>query len=121
MYFMDLWFNIFDEQRTDAYVDDTGVGVCDAHLEQVMGYCKLVTNLQHTAQVWERLLYSSSGVLNVKKCFWYLVHWEWHKGRPSMATSVISPVMIALTSRNIPVYKVVPRKEPWDAMRTLEV
>jgi hypothetical protein len=81
----------------------------------------MVINLQHTAQTWERILYSSGGALNIKKCFWYLVHWEWHKGRPSMATSVMTLAMITLTSGSTPVYEVVPRKEPWDAMRTLGV
>ena len=121
MCFMDPWHDLFDERNADAYVDDMAVGVSDAHMESAVSYQELAKNLQHTAQTWERILYSSRGVLNIKKCFWYLIHWEWHKGHPSMVTSVSTPAMIALTLGGKPVYEVVQRKEPWDVMHTLGV
>ena len=97
MCFMDPWHDLFDKCNADTCVDDTAVRVSDAHMELAVSYQELVKNLQHTAQMWERILYSSGGALNIKKCFWYLIHWEWHKGHPSMVTSVSTPVTIALT------------------------
>jgi hypothetical protein len=40
---------------------------------------ELIKNGHESAQIWERILYSSSGALELKKCFWYLMHWQWVK------------------------------------------
>jgi hypothetical protein len=32
--------------------------------------------MQSKAQIWEQLLYSSGGALELSKCFWYLMYWE---------------------------------------------
>jgi len=45
-----------------------------------MTLTEILRHLQHNAQIWERLLYSSGGALNLKKCFWYLVFWKWKDG-----------------------------------------
>jgi hypothetical protein len=47
---------------------------------------ELVSSLQKIAQTCS-LLFLSGGKLNLSKCSWYAIHWEWDKGRP-----VIRPV-----------------------------
>lgn len=43
--------------------------------------------LQHIAQVWERLLFLvSGGKLNLQKCSWYILRWEWDKGRSILSS-----------------------------------
>jgi hypothetical protein len=73
MIFIDPWHNIFDECNADAYVDDTATGVNDAYLDDPLPFEEMVKNLQDTTQTWERILHSSGGALNLKKCFWYLI------------------------------------------------
>ena len=121
MTFVDPWQDFCDERNADAFVDDSANGVSDAHLDVPMTVSELVCHLQHTAQTWEQILYSSGGALEIPKCFWYLVYWDWPKGRPQMANSSSAPATIALTKGSTPVYMVVQRKETWEAMRTLGV
>jgi hypothetical protein len=121
MTFCDPWQDLSDERNADAFVDDTANGVSDAHQDDPMSINEIVGHLQHTAQSWERILYSSGGALEIPKCFWYLTYWEWNNGRPSMMNSVSAPATIALTKGSVPVYTVVQRKETWEAMRTLGV
>jgi hypothetical protein len=121
MSFANPWGDIFEEQNADSFVDDTSNGCNDAHLETAMPYAKMIANGQACAQIWKRILYSSSGALELKKCFWYLVHWQWVNGRPEMAPNVSCPGIIALTSGNVPNYTVIPRLEVWEARRTLGV
>jgi hypothetical protein len=121
MFFANPWGDIFKEQNADSFVDDTSKGCNDAHLETAMPYAKMIANGQACAQIWEWILYSSGGALELKKCFWYLVHWQWVNGRPEMAPNVSCPGMIALASGNVPNYTVIPRLEVWEARRTLGV
>lgn len=69
----------------DAFVDDTSLGISDIDSEHTLE--ETVLRLQAVAQTWEKLLSLSGGALNLKKCSWYAVHWEWHNGRP-----VIRPI-----------------------------
>lgn len=39
-----------------------------------------VTNLQISAQRWERVLYSTGGAINFSKSFWLVFHWKWSGG-----------------------------------------
>ena len=54
-------------------------------------------------------------------CFWYLLHWQWVKGQPQLATKLETPGMIALTSGRVPVYTMIPHEEVWVAHHTLGV
>jgi hypothetical protein len=90
MSFADPWGDIFEEQNADSFVNDTSNGCNDVHLETAMPYAKMIANGQACAQIWERILYSSGRALELKKCFWYLVHWQWVNGRPKMAPNVSS-------------------------------
>lgn len=64
----------------DAFVDDTSLAFTDT--EQPRTYEQMVRNLETAAQTWQRLLQYSGGALNLKKCSWSILYWEWHNGRP---------------------------------------
>ena len=65
----------------DAFVDDTSVGFTSSDSTQ---YEELVKRLEHIAQTWEHLLSLSGGQLNLKKCSWFAMRWEWKSGRPTL-------------------------------------
>jgi hypothetical protein len=69
MSFVDPWEDIHEERNADSFVDDTSNGCNDAHLDEPMPYAELIAMAQVGAQIWERLLYSSGGALELKKCF----------------------------------------------------
>jgi hypothetical protein len=75
----------------------------------------LIAKGHKCAQIWEHILYSSGGSLNLKNCFWYLVYWQWIDSRPQMALIINCPGMIALTSGSVPNYTVIPHHEVWVA------
>jgi hypothetical protein len=104
-------YYLSDEQNADAFVDDTANGVSDAHQDDPMSVTEIVGHLLHTVQSWDRILYSSGGALEIPKCFWHLVYWEWSNGRPQMMNSVSTPATIAITKGSVPVYMVVQQKE----------
>jgi hypothetical protein len=63
----------------DAFVDDTALGFTD---NRSMTYDKLVARLEEVAQTWEKLLHYSGGSLNLTKCSWFVMYWDWSQGRP---------------------------------------
>jgi hypothetical protein len=121
MSFADHWGDIFEERNADSFVDDVSNGCNDAYLEMAMPFADLIAHGQSCAQIWERILYSLGGALELRKCFWYLIYWQWVNGRPEMCLNISCPGIIALTSGNVPNYTVIPRLEVWEAQCTLGV
>ncbi|KAI2488890.1 hypothetical protein MHU86_25944 [Fragilaria crotonensis] len=80
----------------DAFVDDTYLGVNDFLSELTME--QLVERLQHIAGTWERLLAISGGALNLKKCSWYAMYWDWKQGRPKLRSIQPDDPTIHLTT-----------------------
>jgi hypothetical protein len=74
----------------DAFVDDTTWWV-NRFLQQLLSTNKkqalqnTVQELQDSAQLWEKLLSASGGVLELSTCFYYIVHWIWENSRARMA------------------------------------
>ncbi len=64
----------------DAFVDNTSLGFSDSDSD----LAHLISRLQSIAQTWENLLSLSGGALNLKKCSWYVMYWEWKAGRPRL-------------------------------------
>jgi hypothetical protein len=81
----------------------------DAHLEMAIPLLHWLHTDKQVPRFWEWILFSSGGALELKKCFWYLVYWQWVYGHPQMAPNNSCPGIIALTSGNIPNYTVIPR------------
>jgi hypothetical protein len=80
MSFANPWGDIFEEQNADSFVDNTSNGCNDAHLEMAMTDAELIAHRQACAQILEQILFISGGALELKKCFWYMVYWQWVNG-----------------------------------------
>ena len=66
-------------QFSDAVVDDTSVLFT---LSEEISHSELISRLEEIAQTWEKLLFLSGGTLNLNKCSWYVLQWEWKNGQP---------------------------------------
>jgi len=93
-----------------SFIDDTGLGVTSsytwdddlsdaANVSQELNH--VLTGLSVLAQHWEWLLFSTWGVLNLQKCFWYLLHWEWPKGTPRLSTLANTPNTLEMTTGSL--------------------
>lgn len=81
-----------------SYVDDTLTGVNDAMHDDPLHWMEMLALMQLVlAQIWEHLLYSSGGALELPKYLWYLMYWEWVNGWPRLVPNVTMPGAIALT------------------------
>lgn len=111
------------ERLTDAYVDDTSLGFTDH--QSALNYEELINRLQSVAQTWSDLLELSGGTLNFSKCSWYVIYWEWDKGRPRLRKLKQTDPSITLRSsldHTHPKREVrITRKEPEDSIRMLGV
>ncbi len=54
-----------------VYVDDSGMMINNFPVGEG------ISSIQTVAQKWEKLLFSSGGALAPRKCFFYLIEWEW--------------------------------------------
>ena len=96
----------------DAFVDDSSLGFSDP------GYMTLetlVAKLTNKSQTWKQLLYFSGGSPNLKKCFWYYVlYWDWEKGRPQLRKMTEQDPTLSLTTQGkdqpIPITRLEPKK-----------
>jgi hypothetical protein len=89
------------QRQTDGYVDDA-TGWTNA-IQQLQNDTRAVdqsasltlTQLQDVAQRWEALLTSTGGQLELSKCFYYLVQWQFDKhGVPTMSKTVDSNLQV---------------------------
>ena len=102
----------------DAFVDDTSLGFTDP------GYVTLetlVSKLTNIAQTWEQLLFFSGGSLNLKKCSWYVIYWDWTKGKPTIRTITEKDPTLKLTTQGEEDTTVIKRLDPKTASRILGV
>jgi hypothetical protein len=72
------------ERHSDAFVDDAQNGLNDVGEAEPWDLQTLQSNLQQMSQTWERLLFCSGGALELSKCFYYLLHWQWEHGLPHL-------------------------------------
>ena len=63
----------------DAFVGDTSLGFTDSG---ELDFIALTNRLGEMAQTWEQLLHLSGGALNLKKCLYHILFWEWKVERP---------------------------------------
>jgi hypothetical protein len=71
------------KRTMEAFVDDTDVAVNDA--DHILNPQELTTTLQIDTQHWEKLLFTSGGKLELTKCFFYLMYWQFSDdGIPSL-------------------------------------
>lgn len=83
--FSSLSGDIVHNRLSDAFVDDTSLSFTSS--SDTIDIDDLIARLEKVAQTWEHLLHLSGGKLSLAKCSWFIVCWEWTKGRP-----VIRPI-----------------------------
>lgn len=86
--------SITHSRLIDAFVDDTSLGFTDPGL---LSYTEMITRINHIAQTWERLLHFSGGSLNLSKCSWYIMYWDWVSGRPALRPISKTDTQVQLT------------------------
>jgi hypothetical protein len=90
---------------TNMFIDNAS-NCTNAFLEWL--YCPpnvvtIVNMLQHDSQTWERLLWTSGGLLNLTKCLYYAVAWEFDsEGRDKMMPAADIHHPLKLTSGDNP-------------------
>jgi hypothetical protein len=67
--------DISHSRLADAFVDDTSLSCTSSSDDADIN--DTITRLEHIAQTWEHLLHLSGGKINLSKCSWFIVRWEW--------------------------------------------
>ncbi|KAI2497541.1 hypothetical protein MHU86_16944 [Fragilaria crotonensis] len=101
--------NIVHPRLVDAFVDDTAIGLTDSG---GLDMPELIASLEKVAQTWEQLLHFSGGALNLNKCSWYVMFWDWRQGRPHLREIDINDPKIRLSQGLNNHHKVVIRRQP---------
>jgi Reverse transcriptase (RNA-dependent DNA polymerase) len=82
--FRDPTGQLISTRGADAFVDDTTLGFNGEH-DIPLSLTTMIESLTTCAQLWEKLLHSTGGALELTKCFYRLLHWTWdHSGQPQM-------------------------------------
>ncbi len=84
MHFKSPTTHLTIERFSDAFVDDTPNGLNDSKGKKLWTLGELLLGLTAMAKTWERLLFSSGGALELKKCSYYVTYWTWQDGLPGM-------------------------------------
>ena len=107
----------------NPYVDGTSLGFTDP--QSALSYKELINRLKSVAQTWSDLLELLGGTLNFSKFSWYVIYWEWEKGRPRLRKLKHTDPSITISSsldHTYPKREVrITRKEPEDSLQMLGV
>jgi hypothetical protein len=103
------------ERLSDVYVDDANLG----RTSESETYAEQVAKLQLIVQTWERLLFYSGGALNLQKCFYYVMHWQWDRGKPELYSPTADDPQLQLVGGNDPTAHLIPCRPNAGAERTL--
>ena len=98
---------------SDAFVDDTSMGFTSS--DSSVAHADLIQRLEHIAQSWEHILHLSGGQLNLKKCSWFIMRWEWHSGRPTLRPIKPMDAPLQLHSGSITQHKTTIRRTSLDS------
>ena len=106
-------------RTADAFVDDTSVGFTSSADDEP--YENLIARLQNVAQTWEHLLHLSGGKLNLSKCSWYILRWDWCNGRPTLRKALPSDPQLLLSQGNQTGKVPIPQITPETSLKMLGV
>jgi hypothetical protein len=119
--------NSTSHHRTgNGFVDDVAnvfnFGLAEM-INQEFSPQQIAAGLQREAQVWECLLFSTGGALELSKCFYYIIAWDFHKnGAPVLLSPQEMPdTHISVTSGANPTPIPVEQKDSNSAHTTLGV
>ena len=102
----------------DAFVDDTALGYTD---EGDLSMEEMTTQLETMAQTWEQLLHFSGGALNLGKCSWYMMYWDWRCGRPVLRKQLPTDPSVVRRRGESDIVTEIPRQHEGAASRILGV
>jgi hypothetical protein len=72
------------QEWIDGYVDDTSIFTNIDETNEIPTAHRIAQQLQSNASIWERLLSATGGKLELTKCFYYILQWEFDdEGVPS--------------------------------------
>jgi hypothetical protein len=104
----------------EGFVDDTDVAINDH--ETPYSPQQMVEVLQADAQHWEKLLFTSGGKLELSKCFFYLLYWQFNDdGIPELTPKTQIPHRLMLTQGNDHHPTEIEQKDCTQAHKTLGV
>jgi hypothetical protein len=105
----------------DAFVDDTSLAITDT--SDPMTPNEMTRRMETIAQNWERLLFYSGGALNLKKCSWSMLQWEWKQGRPTLYRRQAEDANISIITKStgVPTTSVIQYNPPNQSTRILGV
>ena len=102
----------------DEFVDDTTICINDANEE--LSPEELTMKLRDIAQSWEKLLFASGGALELKKCFYYCLIWNWNgEGEPSYTTAESMDNQIHITQGHSTIFVPIEQRDCAEPHRTL--
>ena len=82
-----------------GFVDDTSNRTNDFDNQEQLTAKKMLHLMQHDAQVWHDIVWASGGDLELPKCTFHQIHFEFdHKGRPKMLQGRFSSSLHVVTA-----------------------
>ena len=81
---------------------------------------QLIRELEEAAQYWEQLLDTTGGKLELEKCFYYIIHWEFDsEGRATLASADSMPRAIRIRESQSGMKTVIEQKDCSEPHKTL--
>ena len=78
-----------------GFVDDTQGNVNDFLAETQPTPEELIKIMQYDAQLWSDLLWISGGLLELSKCSYHYIHFEFNEsGQPQMTKTLVGPQLM---------------------------
>ena len=105
----------------EGFVDDSNEQVNEFDSNKQPSPTKLIRRMQHDAQLWNDLLWSSGGALELSKCSYHLLHWNFSlSGAPLLQdlSHTEHPPLSIQTARRDQGY-IIPYRNPYQAHKTL--
>lgn len=104
-----------------AFVDDSSIWVNDFKAS-IKGTCDdnhLLLELQSATQWWEKLLVETGGMLELRKCFYYFIKWQFDQNGAATLDTDELPQKIIIKQSTSKISKEIPRKMADESHRTL--
>ena len=99
-----------------GFVDDTNGNVNSFRDNVQPPISSLLEKMQHDAQLWNDLLWNSGGALELPKCFYQILHWEFNNGKPLLMGKSKTQLIIKTPSKHEIKVK---EKSPYSTWKTL--
>jgi hypothetical protein len=103
----------------EGFVDDNSNFTNNNYYDENL--INLLKKAQHDGQTWEGFLSTTGGELELQKCFYYILSWNWDKwGNPtpqSIQEQALNKLTLKLTTKNLS--QDLEQKEVWEPHKTL--